>query len=199
MSVNSTVRRAQRAGEAHSWPPVRNSSISVSIGVRFREPRRMVHTVNLDVPRAGNVVGQVPPALHRHPVAARMRDEVGTASALAPTGGLSGGWIPLWSAPFRDWTPFFRTSPAGAATAPTASTPWRSLRCPTVSGAAFAKACSRQICTSDGAYLPPVRGPPAPSMLSGSTAAARPTRHRTYTLNEPKTISACALGRLAAK
>ena len=66
MSVNNTVRRARWDCGGAAWLPVRNSSIPVRIRVRLGEPGCVVRAVDLEVPRARDVVGEIPAALHWH-------------------------------------------------------------------------------------------------------------------------------------
>ena len=66
MSVNNTVRRARCDCDGAAWLPVRNSSISVRILSGSVNQGAVVRAVDLEVPRAGDVVGEVPAELHRN-------------------------------------------------------------------------------------------------------------------------------------
>ena len=78
MSVNSTVRRARRDGAGAAWLPVRNSSIPVRILSGSVNQGACVRAVDLEVPRAGDVVGEVAAGLHRNDgVVAGMDDQGG--------------------------------------------------------------------------------------------------------------------------
>jgi hypothetical protein len=71
MSVNNTVRRARCDCAGAGWLPVRNSSVRVrtlsgSVNVGIGEPRQVVYAVDLEVPRARDVVGEVAATLHRN-------------------------------------------------------------------------------------------------------------------------------------
>ena len=66
MSVNNTVRRARCDCEGAAWLPVRNSSIPVMTVSGSVNQGDVVRAVDLEQPRASDVVGEVPAALHRN-------------------------------------------------------------------------------------------------------------------------------------
>ena len=65
MSVNNTVRRARCDCAGAAWLPVRNSSISVRILSGSLNQGTVVRAVDLEVPRARDVVGEIAAGLHR--------------------------------------------------------------------------------------------------------------------------------------
>ena len=76
MSVNNKVRKARCDCEGAAWLPVRNFSISMVI---WSDRRAMARgrAIDFEVPRPGDVVGDVPAALHRNDSLAGMDDQRG--------------------------------------------------------------------------------------------------------------------------